>query len=166
MSATTTTKKNRRWLWYFVVVFALAIAATVILAVFNWQQQLRPEQLEAARKQWKEKGPRDYTMIYTIRRAGDDVTDRFEVKVRGGSAVKATHNGQPIPEDRLGYYRMERLFDYIERFMEMDAKKDAKRSYVRAIFDEPKTGGLRWYVRSVMGTRERAEITVEGFTID
>jgi uncharacterized membrane protein len=95
--STAPAKKNRRWIWFFVVVFVLALLATVVLVVFNLQQQLKPEQLSAARKLWSEKGPRDYTMTYTTRVNEETELDRYWVQVRGGRVVLAKYNGQPEP---------------------------------------------------------------------
>jgi len=159
-------KKNRSWIWYFVVLFVLAISATVILIVFNLRQQLKPEQLQAARAMWKDKGPRDYTIAYTMRVNEEPDPDQYWAKVRGGQVVESKFNDQPEPVERRYYRSMDSLFDYVERFMKIDSEKDSPKTYVRAIFDDQKTGGLRWYVRRVMGGRHRVEITVESFTID
>ena len=163
---TTAPKKNRGWIWYFVVLFVMAIVATTVLVVFNLRQQLTPEQLEAARQMWKEKGPRDYSMTYTIRKNAEPDADQYEVKVRGGRTVESRFNGQPESPERFGYRTMDALFNDIERFMKHDSEKGSPKVYVRAIFDVQKTGGIRWYVRRVMGGRQRQEITVERFTID
>ncbi len=159
-------KKNRRWIWFFVVVFTMAAAATVVLIVFNLRQQLKPEQFTAARKLWKEQGPAAYTMSYTIRVNDSGEVDTYWAKVRAGQVVESRFNGQPEPPERYSYRGMDALFDFIERFIRIDSEPNKPKTFVRAIFDERKTGGLRWYVRRVMGGRERVEITVETFTID
>ncbi len=163
---TTVVPKTHRWIWFFVVLFVLAIAATTVLIVFNLKQQLKPEQLRAARKLWNENGPKDYTLVYTTRVNDESREDQYWVKVRGGRAVESTFNGQQEPPERLPYRSMDALFDIAERFMKIDSEKEAPKTFVRAIFDDQKTGGLRWYVRRVMGTRQREEITVTQFTID
>jgi hypothetical protein len=164
--ATSPVKKNRRWIWFFVVVFALAFLATAVLIVFNLAQQLRPEQLEAARKRWREQGPRDYTMTYTTRNNGDKDGDHFWVKVRGGRVVQSKYNGQPEPPERFPWRSMDALFDYIEKFMRIDEEPGRPKVYVRAIFDDQKAGSLLSYVHRVMGSGQRAEITVDTLTID
>jgi hypothetical protein len=158
-------KKNHRWIWFFVVVLVLAIAASVVLVAFNLQQQLRPEQLAAARALWKEKGPRDYTLSYYMQ-VNDRNEDRYDVQVRSGRVVESFYNGKPEPPERFPYRGMEGLFDIVERNMEKDSAPNRPKVFVRAIFDDRKTGGLRWYVRSVMGERHREEITISTFTID
>ncbi len=160
------TPRTHRWIWFFVILFVLAITATTVLIVFNLKQQLRTEQLQAARKLWNESGPKNYTLVYTTRVNEESREDEYWVKVREGRAVESKHNGQPEPPERLPYRGMEGLFDIAERFMKIDGAKDAPKTFVRAIFDDQKTGGLRWYVRRVMGTRQREEITVTRFTID
>lgn len=162
---TMNTHNNRGWIWFFVILTALAVSATVILIVFNLQQQLKPEQLEAARQLWKKNDIRDYTMTYTVRTNDQEKADRYFVKVQGGKVVEAKFNGQAEPAGRLHHYGMDRLFAYIEDFHKIDSEKGKPRTFVRAIFDEQKTGGLRWYVRRVMGGNERQEITVGSFQV-
>jgi hypothetical protein len=159
-------KKNRRWIWFFVVVFTLAILATVTLVVFNLQQQLTPEQLAAARKLWSEKGPRDYTMTYTTRVNEDTNLNHYWVKVRGGKVVASTYNGSPEPSELLHYRGMDGRFDDIERFMKLDSEKGSPKVFVRAIFDGQNAGALRSYVRRVMGGRQRVEINVDPLIMD
>jgi hypothetical protein len=158
-------KKSRRWIWYFALLFALALVATVVLVVYNLRQQLKPEQLAAARALWKERGPANYTMSYTTR-VNEEPADRYWAKVQGGTVVDAKYNGQSEPPERRAYRSMDGLFDFVEKFMQMDTEPGRPKTYVRAIFDDQKTGGLRWYVRRVMGSRQRVEITVDAFSID
>jgi hypothetical protein len=165
-----TTKKNHRWIWFFVVVAGLSLAAVVSLIVYNLGQQLKPEQLEAAIRLWKEKGWRSYQLTYTIKRGIPASTDTYVVRVRGGRVVSSTVNDRPEEKRLFGARGMDALFDDIERFRELDAKPGRPRTYTRAIFDND-TGALRWYVRSVMGvadsvfgaaiTKERTEIKIE-----
>ena len=161
-------KKNHRWIWFFVVVLVLAVAATVLLIVFNLQQQLKPEQLAAARALWKEKGPRDYTLSYVeySLRDNDNNEAHYQVKVRGGRVVESIYNGKPELPALLPYRSMDALFDTIENYMKMDSAPNQPRVFVRAIFDDLKTGGLRLYIRRIMGERKRVEILINQFTID
>src|SRR5947209_5877351 len=123
-------KKNHRWIWYFAVIFVMALVATVALIVFNLQQQLRPEQLAAARRMWKEKGPSAYTLSYTTRRNDEPDPDHYAVKVRGGKVVEAAFNGQPESPQLFHYRGMEGLFDIIERFMRIDSEAGNPKTYV------------------------------------
>ena len=140
--------------------------ATVVLITFNLRQQLKPEQLEAARKMWTEHGPRDYTLAYTIQVNEEPEPDHYWVKVRHGRVVESKYNGQPEPAERYPYRGMDGLFNFVEKFMQIDSEPKSPKTYVRGIFDDQKTGGLRWYVRRVMGGRQRVEIKVDSFTID
>lgn len=162
---TVPAKKNRSWIWFFVVVFAMAFVATVVLVVYNLRQQLKPEQLAAARALWKQNAPPNYTMAYTtsVNREADE---HYQVKVRDGKVVESIANGTVEPPERWPYRGMEPLFDFVEKFMKIDSDPDNPRTFVRAIFDDRKTGALRWYVRSVMGERHRVEITVTAFSLD
>jgi hypothetical protein len=159
-------QKNYGWLWYFVIVFALSIAAAVVIAVFNLRQQLKPEQLAAAEQLWKRCGVANYVMVYTVKTdslAGTR-TDDYVVKVRSGHAYEALVNGLPQEQDRLIYYGMPKLFEYIDTFLEKDAEPGKPKVFTRALFD-PDSGALRWYVRRVMGSKDRVEITVESLEI-
>jgi hypothetical protein len=160
---------NRRWIWYFVVVGCLTVLATTILVVYNRAQQLKPEQLEAARKLWDEKRPADYVLTYT--KLGS-ATGTFVVTVRKGKIVSAimrqnvTKDGEvqvveePLEPRLYHSYDMDGLFNDIERFLDLAAKKDSPRTYLVATFD-PRNGQLVRFVRSVMGTGERIEIQVQ-----
>jgi hypothetical protein len=162
---TPITTKSRRWIWYFVVLFALAFLATAVLIVFNLKQQLKPEQLAAARALWQAKGPRDYTMSYRTRIDSEANANHYWVKVRGGRVVDSKFNDQAESPQLLPYRGMDRIFDDIEDFMRIDSQPGRPRAYVVAIFDE-QTGGLCRYVHRVMGSQQRVEITIDSFTAD
>ncbi len=155
-------KKNRNWLWYFLLLAALTIAATSILATYNLRQQLRPDQVDTAIALWKAKGPKDYVLVYNAKKSeqAGDMNDHYVVKVKDGQAYEVLVNGLPLPEERHAYYGMHRLLVDIERFMELDAEPGRPKTYRRGLFDG-KTGALAHYVRRVMGSRQRLEITVE-----
>src|SRR5947209_761078 len=117
------TNKNHGWLWYFGGVLALAILAMVVIGWYNFALQLKPETLEKAQSLWNENGPKDYLLAYTIStqsKAGPGLT-HYLVKVKGGRAYEAQVDGIPQPPERLKYYGMPMLFDYIDTFLEKDA---------------------------------------------
>lgn len=155
--------KNRSWIWYFVVLAILTIIATSTLAIYNIRQQLKPETLDTAIALWNAKGPKDYVLVYTTKKTdlSGDSDDHYVVKVKDGRPYEVLINGLPPAEERqLAYYGMNRLLQYIEQFMEIDAQPGKPKTYLRGDFDG-KTGALLRYVRRVMGTRQRLEITVE-----
>jgi hypothetical protein len=163
-------KRNRAWVWYFAILVVLTVLAAGTLVAYNLRQQLKPEQLEKARKHWEQKGPTSYIFAFTKRLGDSGEAEEVVVRVRDRKVESVTLNGRPL-EDRLkGYYDMAALFDQIEENLERDAKPDARRAYVRAQFD-PHDGHLLYYVRRVMGFRpiersrptERVEIHVERF---
>ena len=151
---------NNNWKWFFAIVFALALFTAVSLIWWNLRLQLKPEQLEANRRLWEANGPADYVMVYMTRRNEETSTDRYVVKVKQKKAYEVLVNGIPEPPERLEYQSMDSLFNYIERFLELDSEPGKPRTYARASFDE-KTGAIRNYVRRVMGKTERLEINVE-----
>lgn len=152
-------RKSYWWLVFFVFIAVASVSVAIFMIRFNLSLQLKPEQLEAAWTLWKEKGPRDYLMVYTKSLNEDPRSTQFIVRVRGGRVEEVRMDGKPLEPDRLPYHSMDRLFADIERFMDLDRKAE-RRTYTVASFD-PETGALRRYVRRVMGTRERVEILVE-----
>ncbi|MCS7047462.1 MAG: DUF6174 domain-containing protein [Gemmataceae bacterium] len=151
--------KSNRWKWVFAAIFTLALGGAAVMITFNVRQQLTAEALEKARQRWETRGPSDYLMTYTVRHNDNPTTDHYVVTVRGKQVVEARVNDLPQPKERLEYLGMDAQFDYIERFLEIDSKPGNPRTFARGVFDE-QTGALRWYVRRVMGKRERVEIIV------
>src|SRR5262249_3157620 len=151
---------THRWPWYFATLAVLTVLAVTVLAVFNLRLQLKPEQLAAARKLWEQKGPPNYQLKYNVKKGDETEGDTFVVQVRDGRGTSVQLNGRPRDKDHYFYHGMEALFDDIERFLKMDAEKGKPRTYMRGLFD-PADGHLLHYVRRVMGSRERVEITVQ-----
>ncbi len=152
--------RNRNWLWYFGILVVLTAASIATMIAFNLRQQLKPAQLAAAAARWKQRGPRDYDMTYT-KKLGEAET--YAVQVRNGVVVSAQRNRQPVEERLLRHYSMNALFSDIERFLEIDAEPGRPKTFCVATFD-PEDGHIRHYVRRVMGSSERVEISVDTFT--
>jgi hypothetical protein len=158
-SATTMpARSNRGWVVFFVVLATLAAAGVALNWSFNVRQQLKRENLEAARALWEKHRPANYDLEYTKQR-GDSPSETFVVKVRGGKVVSAELDGRELERRLFAAHDMRGLFDDIERFLEMDSKPDSPRVFATAVFDAT-DGHLVHYVRSVSATRQRVEITV------
>jgi hypothetical protein len=152
-----------------VIFAALGVAGAAILWVYNVNQQLRPEQLAAARKLWEEKGPADYTL--TITKEGS-ATGTFVVTVRGGKVLsvmsreKVVKDGQPQVQDRplekrlYSYYDMDALFDDVQAFLKIKQDPNKGRVFLRAHFD-PEDGHLEEYVYSNAQENQRVQVVVE-----
>jgi Family of unknown function (DUF6174) len=158
-------KPNHAWIYYFAFLLVASIGAAGVMIWFNLSIQLTPEQLEAAEKLWREKGPKSYDMIYTKRLNEESKVDKFDVKVRAGKVQEVLMNGRALTKDKEEdqdpriHHSMERLFHDVERFQELDKKPGAKKVYVTAIFDD-ENGALRRYIRRVMGTTLRIEMHI------
>ena len=157
-------QQSYRWVWYFVVLAVLTIAACTILVWYNLRQQLKKEDLQAARALWNKNRPPDYDLTYTKR---GSASGTFFVKVRGGKVVdvtldgrEITQNDKPLDPSRYARYDMTALMDDIETFLEEDDEPGRPKIYSVATFD-PTDGHLIRYVRRVMGTSERIEINVQ-----
>lgn len=148
--------RNRGWIWYFVVVGVLALGSAVTLVTYNLRQQLKPEQLAAAEAKWEKNGPRSYDMEFTKK---GSATGTYEVRVRDGKVVYAEPDERTLSQ-KAPYYSMQALFGYVDEFLKEDARPGAPRTYTVASFD-PDDGHLLHYVRRVMGTNQRLELTVQ-----
>jgi hypothetical protein len=152
-------RRNRGWIWFFVALVVLSAAAITALVTYNLRQQLTPEQLDAAWRLWKEKGPADYQLTYTVQ-VRDQAKEHWLVRVRGKEVELVTRNDVLLPRARYPYYGMDELFAQVQRFLQMAREPGAPRTYIRAIF-HPDDGHLCWFIRSLMVSQERVEITVE-----
>ncbi len=162
-------QQSYRWVWYFVVLIILTVAACTILVWYNLRQQLKKEDLQRAREQWKRDRPLNYDLHYTKR---GSASGAFDVEVRDGKVTSVTldgreitQNDKPIDPSRYPRYDMTALMDDIETFLEEDSESSRPRTYTVATFD-PKDGHLIRYVRRVMGTSERIEIIVQLRVLD
>jgi hypothetical protein len=149
----------------FVVLFILSGAAIGINLMFNLRQQLTAVQLATARSQWAKHGLANYDM--TIRKeisaAGSDragIKDVLVVSVRDRKTIGVTVNGQPLERRLWSEYDVEGVFDWIERFLEIDSQAGAARTFCIAMFDQSDGHPVR-YVRSKSSTRERQELNIE-----
>ena len=151
----TQRRRSRGWLWFFGILIVLTITSITVQISFNLSQQLTQQKLDAARMRWREAGPRDYDLEYTIEKIGSKET--FQVHVRDGKVVASTRDGQ-AEEPRLFRYRdMLYLFTLMEDFLEHDTQPGMPRTFATAIFDQADSHVIR-YVRSVKSTLERQEI--------
>jgi hypothetical protein len=156
-------RRNRGWLWFFLVLFVLTAAASTTLIVYNLKQQLKAEDLEAAWELWKKKGPASYELVYTVDMNENARPETYVVRVRDKKTEsvvrKMADKDEPLERRLYSYYGMDQLFGNISDFMRQDSQPAKPRTYTRAVFD-PEDGHIWWYVRRVMGSRERVEIKV------
>jgi hypothetical protein len=156
-------RHGRTWVWFFVVLAVLTVVAVGIEVWYSFHNQLTAEQLSAAERLWKEKGPRDYEMDYTLKKV--DGTEEYAVQVRNNRVVAVTRNGQPVEERLFHYSDMRALFGFIDEFLKQDAQPQSPRTFATATFDS-EDGHLIHYIRSVMSKRERVEINVRLRRVD
>ncbi|HXG09691.1 MAG TPA: hypothetical protein VNK04_07870 [Gemmataceae bacterium] len=155
----TTNRKSRGWIWFFLVLFSLTVAAVGAEIWYNLNQQLRPEQLAAAGRLWREKGPASYQVEYTLKRQ-DGSEQRYSVTVEGNKVSVFRSGGRPLAAGEYPFARMEELFAYIARQLQADAQPGGPRVFTIAVFD-PDDGHIVRYVRSVRSTRERLEVITQ-----
>jgi hypothetical protein len=156
---------------FFLVLVVLAVVAAAVPVIVNLRQQLRPEQLDEARRSWQEHGPADYNLEYTVLRDRDPTPERYFVMVRGRRVVFVLGDGQVLHLDRsLGEamglpalalagegagHGIEAIFARMDELLRED-EQSGRRNYAMAIFD-PKDGHPRRFVHRVRGTDTREE---------
>src|SRR5262245_23939357 len=161
----------RRWVPFFLTLAALGTLAITLPLVYNLGQQLRPEQLEAARALWAERGPADYDLEVAVALGRDPRPQRYAVLVRTGKAVFSAGEDElqalsaPVsaltglaPRGALGEGAaptIEMLFARIEGVLEANARS-GRRNFTLAAFD-PRDGHPRRFIHRVRGTHEREE---------
>jgi len=149
---------GRGWIWFFVLLALLTLAAILLEIWYKPTMPLTAALLAEARAKWKERGPRDYDMDYTVKKM--ESTERFHVQVRNGNAVSVIMNDTIALEPRFyPYHTMPALYGFIEEFLEQDSQPDRPRTFNIVCFD-PVDGHLIHYVRSISSKRERQEIIV------
>ncbi len=159
-------RRSRSWIWFFATLGVLSVAAIAIVRIYSSHPQLTLEELKEAQALWRQRGPSDYDMEYTVKKNSPADTESFVVHVRNKKVVSATRNGQPLEERLYHYQDMGALFGFIEEFLRKDtdeAQPDRPRVYARAWFD-PEDGHVLHYVRSVLDKRagrEGIEMTVK-----
>ncbi|HKI35811.1 MAG TPA: hypothetical protein VKA46_28405 [Gemmataceae bacterium] len=149
------TQNSKRWIWFFLF---LAVVPAALISVEVWSnlnQQLTLEKLAAARARWREIGPRDYDLDYEIKREDNPdpaprTGEKYTVHVKDGQG--------PRPGEH-DFGSMDDLFDRIDQRLRADRESGGPQPFVKATFD-PYDGHVIHYVRSVMKTRERLEVTV------
>src|SRR5688572_8738986 len=85
-----------RWVAVFAVLGVLGATGVTIPIVYNLNQQLKPEQLIEARRRWREQGPKDYDLTYTVTYDRNRLGERHIVLVRGGEVVFASCEGEVV----------------------------------------------------------------------
>jgi hypothetical protein len=157
-------QRNYGWIWYFAILAILTVTAISILIWFNLKQQLKPEQLAEAKALWKKHRPSNYDLTYTKK---GSATGTFAIEVRDGKVVSVTLDGleitrddRPLDPSLYPRYDMSGLLDDLDQFLRLDAEPGRPRTFTVATFD-PEDGHLIHYIRRVMGTSERIEITAQ-----
>jgi hypothetical protein len=160
-------RRSRGWVAFFVILVSLAAAGAVLPILYNRGQQLRPEQLDAARGLWREAGPADYDLTFSVQYDREPSAERHIVLVRGGRPVYASGEGEvvyvgPGLGALLGVSAgpaQGRALDVpaiFDRVGAMLGEDESGRNFLVAVFD-PKAGWPRRVIRRVRGTSSREE---------
>jgi hypothetical protein len=154
---------NRNWVWFFVALVVLGLAAISINWAYNSRQQLTMARLIQAEDLWDKASPADYDLEIdkNLQSAGGDhIRERIDVRVRNRTVVSATLNGQPLPRRLWSENDVFGWFGFVEGFLKRAKEPNAPRAFCTAEFD-PQTGQLLHFTRSVSSTRERQELTLK-----
>ena len=160
-------KRSRRWVPFFVILVGLAVTGVTLPIVYNLGQQLRPEQLAAAKALWAQSGPTDYDLTFTIKYDREPEAERHLVIVRQGRIVWASCEGELVQVSPAlgaaigvvaggsshGGRDVPAIFTHLEALLATGEKQG---NFLVAVFD-PKTGWPRRVIRRVRGTSTREE---------
>jgi hypothetical protein len=109
----TDRRRSRAWVLFFAALLLLAGTAISLEVWFSLHQQLTRESLERARALWREKGPEDYDLKYTMKRQSR-ARDRLQARVRGGAVEAVEANGAPLPPRLFPFYDLAPLFAEVD----------------------------------------------------
>ena len=160
-------KRSRRWVPFFVLLCCLAVTGVVLPIVYNLGQQLRPEQLAAAKARWQQSGPADYDLTFTLKYDREPQAERHVALVRGGRVVWSSCEGELVQVSPAvgaaigvaaggssrGGRDVPAIFAHLEALL---AEGETQGNFLVAVFD-PKTGWPRRIIRRVRGTSTREE---------
>jgi hypothetical protein len=155
---------------FFAVLLVLVAGAVTLPIVYNLGQQLRPEQVQEARRRWEANGPADYDLTFSVQYDRDPQAERHIVLVRGGRVVYAACEGElryvspgvgalaglPAGGVRRGpALDVPAILARVERMVE-DSRQRGGRDFLVAAF-HGEDGHPRRFVRRVRGTSTREE---------
>src|SRR5262245_19678572 len=115
-------KRNSGWIWYFAIVFLLAVLGTLWLGLFNLSVQLTQDQLSAAREKWNAHKPADYDLVYTIKNDPESPGREYSVRVRGGKLIHVLEDGLELSPDQAGSFTMEAILDLMQKNLDADSQ--------------------------------------------
>lgn len=152
---------------FFVLLVALAAAAVTLPIAYNLNQQLRSEQLAAAKELWRREGPADYDLTFMVQYDRERLAERHIVLVRDRRVVWASCEGEVVAvSPALGALiglpgaanqgagrDIPSIFAHLEALF---AEEGSHRNFLVAVFD-PKEGWPRRFIRRVRGGGPREE---------
>jgi hypothetical protein len=174
---------KRSAFWFFLLLALAGSFAVIVPILFNLRQQLQPEQLDAARQRWKERGPRDYDLLFQVKQNREPQPEEYKVIVGDGKVAMVFANQEVwlarefvtplggaigpgirayakdvVPERELSGYTVEGLFHRIEQDLRKSATSGGG-NFATASFDTRDGHPIR-YIYRVKHTSERLEWNV------
>jgi hypothetical protein len=150
-------ERNGRWIWFFVLLGLLGVAAVTIPIVYNLSLQLTPAQVAEARERWRSHGPADYDLEWRekLTRAAATEETVYRIEVRRGKVTNVVRVGRPSTAIDGGEFDVDHLFDRIEA-EQRRSMEDGRRDFATAAFDSTDGHPIR-YVRRDKSRGERVE---------
>ena len=159
--------RSRRSAWFFGLLAILAALGLTIPIVYNLSLQLTLDQVTAARRLWRKRGPKDYDLAYAEKIDPSGSQFYYQVQVRDGRVTAFSCNGVAEPVQLGGDYQahsIDGLFEEIEAALKADRDRGGRRNYVAASFDKV-DGHPHRYIRRETGTRNRLEWNVKPLVV-
>jgi hypothetical protein len=98
---------------FFAALFLLAASAISLEVWYSLHQQLTPEALGRARDVWRDKGPADYDLKYTVARQSPS-GERLQSENRRDQVAEVKVNGERLEPDLYPFHDLAPLFAAFE----------------------------------------------------
>lgn len=166
---TRSAPSSRSWIGYFVLLGILSATGIVLPIVYNRSQQLRQEQLDAARLRWRQSGPADYDLTYSVKYDRDATAQRHVVLVRGEKIAWAGCEGETVSLSPAvgavvgltsgaglrGGQDIPAIFAHLQHLLD-DQERSGGNRFLVAVFD-PAQGWPRRFVWRIRRSSSREE---------
>src|SRR5262249_26985845 len=121
------TQRNSGWIWYFLIVFGLAVLGMLWLGVFNRYLQLTQEDWTFPREKWNALKPADYDLAYTVKHDDESQGPEYAIRVRGGKLVHVLEDGVELHGEYAAQRTMEAIFDLMQKNLDEDSRPGAEK---------------------------------------
>ena len=152
-------RSRSRWFPLALGVLAAAAATALLLAQRGAGEALTREALENARRNWRERGPANYSLA--VRVSGVQQGEHA-ILVEGGEVREMTTGGAPVREGARRYWSVDGMFEFLDEELRRAERAPEGEVVLQAAFDE-ELGYPKSFLRHVIGQTRGIEWDVYSF---